>query len=112
VAIVILNPPVDPVDYPHVSNAIYGFLVNSLRLRGVSISPSGLVAALVSFASALDRQTAMGAPFRMERYWLNFIPHDAGPNLRHLPLDRTCWPMLVNFPIDCLNEDSLATAGQ
>jgi hypothetical protein len=61
VAITVLDPTVDPVNYPHVSNAIYGFLVNSLRLRGVSISPSGLGAALVSFASALDHQTAMGA---------------------------------------------------
>jgi hypothetical protein len=52
----------------------------------------------------------MGAPFRMEPYCLSFIPHDAGPNLRHLPLDRTCWLMLVNFPLDCLSEDSLATA--
>jgi hypothetical protein len=110
VAIVVLDPAVDPVDYPHVSNAIYGFLVNSLRLRGVIISPSGLGAALVSFASALDRHTAMGAQFRMEPYWLRYIPHDAGPNLHHLPLDRTCWLMLVNFPIDCINEDSLATA--
>jgi hypothetical protein len=81
VAITVLDPTVDPVNYPHVSNAIYGFLVNSLRLRGVSISPSGLGAALVSFASALDHQTAMGAPFRMEPYWLSFIPHDTGPNL-------------------------------
>jgi hypothetical protein len=110
VAIVVLDPTVDPVDYPHVANAIYGFLVNYLCLRGISISPSGLGAALVSFASALDRQTAMGPPHHVEPYWFSFIPHDSGPNLRHLPLDRTCWLMLINFPIDCLNEDSLATA--
>jgi hypothetical protein len=101
VAIVVLDPVVDPMDYPHVSNTIYGFLENSLLLHGVSISPS--------FASALDRQTTMGLPHHREPYWLSFILHDAGPNLHHLTLDRTCWLMLVNFPIDCLNEDSLAT---
>jgi hypothetical protein len=110
VVIAVLEPAVDLVDYPHVSNAIYGFLVNSLHLRGVTISPSGIGAALVSFASALHRQTAMGALFRMEPYWLRFIPQDIGPNLCHQPLDRSCWLMLMNFPIDCLNEDSLAIA--
>jgi hypothetical protein len=109
-AIAVLEPAVDPVDYPHVSNAIFGFLVNSLRLRGISILPSGLGAALVSFASSLDRQFAMGGPHRMEPYWLSFVPHDAGPNLRHLALDSTCWLMLVNFPIDYLNEQSLVSA--
>jgi hypothetical protein len=104
------SPSLYPVDYPHVSNAIYGFLVNSLHLRGVSILRSGLGAVLVSFASSLDCQFAMGGPQRMEPYWLSFVPHDAGSNLRHLALDRTCWLMLVNFPIDCHNEQSLASA--
>jgi hypothetical protein len=60
--------------------------VNTLLLRNVSISPSGMAAALVSFASTLDRQAAMGAPHHMEPYWLTFVPHDAGPNLHHLQL--------------------------
>jgi hypothetical protein len=111
IAIAVLDPPVDSVDYPHVSNAICGFLVNSLYLHGVCISLPGLGAALISFASSLDRQVAMGGPHRMEPYWLTFIPHDAGSNLRHLlQLDRTCWIMLVNFPIDCLSEHCLASA--
>jgi hypothetical protein len=98
------------VDYPHVSNAIYSFLVNSLRVRVVSLCPSALGAATVTFASCLDRQTAMGGPHRMEPYWLSFVPHDAGSNLRHLPLDRTCWLMLVNFPLECLSAQCIATA--
>jgi hypothetical protein len=36
----------------------------------------------------------------MEPYWLSFMPHDAGANLCHLTLDRSCWQMLVNFPLD------------
>jgi hypothetical protein len=54
IAIAILEPAVDPVDYPHVANAIHSFLVSSLRLCNVSISPYGMGAALVSFASTLD----------------------------------------------------------
>jgi hypothetical protein len=52
----------------------------------------------------------MGAPHRMEPYWLSFIPHDAGANLRYLPMDRTCWIMLVNFPLDCLSEACIAAS--
>jgi hypothetical protein len=108
VSIAVLDLAIHSVDHLHVLNTIHSFLVNSLRLCNISISPSGLGAALVCFASALDRQSVMGAPHRLEPYWL-IIPHDAGPNLRHLVLHRTCWLLLVNFPIDCLNEDSLAT---
>jgi hypothetical protein len=46
----------------------------------------------------------------MEPYWLSFVLHDAGPNLRHLPIDRACWLMLVNFPLDGLNERCIASA--
>jgi hypothetical protein len=74
VAIAVLDPEVAPVDYPHVTKAIYDFLVNTLWLRGVSVAPSGLV--VVSFASAPDCQSAMGFPHRMESYWLSFIPHE------------------------------------
>jgi hypothetical protein len=74
VAIAVLDPEVAPVDYPHVTKAIYDFLVNTLWLRGVSVAPSGLV--VVSFASAPDCQSAMGFPHRMESYWLSFISHE------------------------------------
>jgi hypothetical protein len=74
VAIAVLDPEVAPVDYPHVANAIYGFLVNTLWLCDVSVAPSRLGASVVSFTSALDRQSAMGFPHRMEPYWLISFP--------------------------------------
>jgi hypothetical protein len=61
-------------------------------------------AAYVTFASALDHQIVLGALHRMDPYWLSFVRYDAGPNLRHLPIDRACWLMLVNFPLDGVNE--------
>jgi hypothetical protein len=51
-----------------VAEAILDFLSISLRLRGVTIQRSGMGAILVSFASKLDRQTALGAPHYMEPY--------------------------------------------
>jgi hypothetical protein len=110
IALAILDPKVDPVDYPQVAEVILDFFTNSLRLRGVSIHRSGMGAVYVSFASALDRQTVLGVPHGMEPYWLSFVLHDAGPNLCHLPIDRTCWLMLVNFPLDGLNERCIASA--
>jgi hypothetical protein len=93
-----------------VAEAIHDFLTNSLRLRGVTIQCSSMGAAIISFASALDRETVLGAPHHMEPYWLSFVPHDAGLNLHHLPLDRACWLMLVNFPLDGLNVRNITSA--
>jgi hypothetical protein len=44
----------------------------------------------------------------MERYWLSFIPLQPPPH--PLALDRTCWLMLVNFPLDCASEHCIAAA--
>jgi hypothetical protein len=110
VAIVILDLEVDLVDYPQVAEAILDFLSTSLRLHGVTIQCSGMGVALVSFASSLDRPIALGALHCMEPYWLTFVPHDAGPNLRHLQMDHTCWLMLVNFPLDGINEHCITSA--
>ncbi|TVU04267.1 hypothetical protein EJB05_50163, partial [Eragrostis curvula] len=110
VAIAILDPEVDPIDYPHVSNAIHSFVVNKLRLNVTDVCPSGLGACTITFSSCAAREVAMSKIHRMEPYSLKFIPHDAGRNLRHLPMDRICWLMLVNFPLDCLDETSIATA--
>jgi hypothetical protein len=98
------------MDYPQVAEVILDFLSNSLRLRGVTIQCSGMGATLVSFASSLDRQTALGAPHCMEPYWLTFVPHDAGLNLCHLSMNRACWLMLVNFPLDGINEHCIVSA--
>jgi hypothetical protein len=54
VAIAILEPAVDLIDYPQVANAIHSFLVNSLRLRNIHIGHSALGAATVTFDSCLD----------------------------------------------------------
>jgi hypothetical protein len=110
VTITILELAVDPINCPQVANAIHSFLVNTLCLRNIHIGPSTLGVATVTFDSCLDHQVAMGAPHRMEPYWLSFIPHDAGANLCHLPLDRTCWIMLVNFPLDYLSEARIAAS--
>jgi hypothetical protein len=110
IAIAILEPVVDPIDYPQVANTIHSFLVNTLCLKNIHTGPSALGAATVTFDSCLDRQVAIGAPHRMGPYWLSFIPHDARANLHHLPLDRTYWIMLVNFPIDCLSEACIAAS--
>jgi hypothetical protein len=100
IAIAVLSPEVDPMDFPQAANAIPNFIVNNRCLRVIDICPSDLGAATVTFASCRDRQVAMGAPHCMEPYWLSFMPHDAGANLCHLTLDRSCWQMLVNFPLD------------
>jgi hypothetical protein len=110
VAIAVLAPALDLMDFHLASDAIHSFLVNDLRLHVVEIGPSALGAATITFTSCLDRQIAMTGPHRMDNYWLTFTPHDAGPNLRHLALDRTGWIMLVNFPLDCLSEHCIAAA--
>jgi hypothetical protein len=110
VAIAVLAPEVDPMDFPQAANAIRNFIINNLHSRVIDICPTGLGAAIVTFASCHDRQVAMGAQHRMEPYWLSFEPHDAGANLHRLTLDRTCWLMLVNFPLDCANEHCIAAA--
>jgi hypothetical protein len=68
VAITVLSPEVDPIDFPLVSTAILSFLVNNLHLRVASIGPSTLGTAIVTFASYMDQLDAMGAPFCMEPY--------------------------------------------
>uniref|UniRef100_A0A0A8ZJQ2 DUF7597 domain-containing protein n=1 Tax=Arundo donax TaxID=35708 RepID=A0A0A8ZJQ2_ARUDO len=110
VAIAVLDPAVDPVDYPHISNAIYGFVVNSLCLRVSEMSPSALGATTVTFGSCLEHEIAMSKVHRMGEYRLSFIKHDEGRNLRHLALDLIVWLMLVNFPLDCLDATSLAAS--
>jgi hypothetical protein len=110
VAISVLAPEVDLMDFPQAANAIRNFIVNNLHLRVIDIYPSGLGAATVTIASCRDRQVAMGAPHHMEPYWPSFIPHDAGANLCHLALDRSCWLMLVNFLLDHANEHCIASA--
>jgi hypothetical protein len=110
VTITVLALEVDPLDFPLATNAICNFIVNNLRLRVIDICPCGLGAVTITFASCHDRQVAMGAPHRMEPYWLSFVPHDAGSNLLHLALDRSCWLMLVNFPLDYANEHCIAAA--
>jgi hypothetical protein len=110
VDIALLDPEVDLVDYRQVAEAILDFLSNSLHLCGVTIQRSGMGAVVVTFASSLDRQTTLGASHHMEPYWHTFVPHDVGPNLRHLLMDRACWLMLVNFPLDGINEHCIASA--
>jgi hypothetical protein len=110
VTITVLAPEVDPLDFPLATNAICNFIINNLRLWVIDICPCGLGVVTVTFASCHDRQVAMGVLHRMEPYWLSFVPHDAGSNLLHLALDRSCWLMLVNFPLDYANEHSIAAA--
>jgi hypothetical protein len=46
----------------------------------------------------------------MEPYWLSFVLHDTDSNICHLALDRSCWLMLLNFPLDYTNEHCIAAA--
>jgi hypothetical protein len=110
VAITVVAPEVDPLDFPLAANAIRNFIINNLRLLVIDICPSGLGAATITFASCRDRQVAMGALHHLDPYWLSFVPHDTGSNLCHLTLNCSCWLVLVNFPLDCANDHCIAIA--
>ena len=76
-------------------------MVNNLRASVLEMHRSALGAATIVFGSSAQRTIALHSIHQLpEGYSLRFIPHNEGKNLRHIPTDRICWLMLVNYPLD------------
>jgi hypothetical protein len=73
------------------------------------ISRCGMGTALVRFADAVDRDNVISqSPFFIGDTIMRVIPHNEGRNWRAAIFTHDVWCMLVNYPLECWDIDTIA----
>lgn len=108
-AIVSIEPlPEEQVTFTAIRNTIIGFLEGHEGVRVANIQPSTLGQALVKFEYLYDRDRFVNASshdFNGFRFWI--VKHNEGRNYRGVEFNRECWLMLMGFPLDYWNINSI-----
>jgi hypothetical protein len=82
-----------------------------MHVRVRDIQPSHLGQALVRFENAHDRDSlVINGPHPYGDVQFNFVRHNQAHNWRLIDINRECWLMLLGFPLDYWNHESIQSA--
>jgi hypothetical protein len=112
-AIVSIPPlPVNaPMQFGPIREVVLEFLEEHCRISVWDIQPSHLGQALVCFRHAHDRDVLVNnSPFWYTDVDFHFVCHNEGRNWRNLNFNRDRWLMLLGFPLDYWNHESIQNA--
>ncbi|KAM0851830.1 hypothetical protein ACQ4PT_052167 [Festuca glaucescens] len=106
-AIATLAPEIDAAEYDGASAIIADYLEH----RGLTVCHTtrcGMGTALVQFVSSCDRDTAVESCLHMiGDTVLRFVNQDRGINYRDATFTHDVWLMLVNYPLECWQVDTV-----
>jgi hypothetical protein len=94
-----------------VQEVINKFLEDHRRVLVREIQPSHPGQALVHFANVHDRDNLVNTnPHMYGDVQISFVRHNQGRNWRALTFNHECWLMLLHFPLDYWNHESIQSA--
>jgi hypothetical protein len=106
-AIVILEPPSDPAQFPADAALIRHFL-NDRGFHVRQITRSGMGAALVQFSDGVSRDSAIDrSPFFVGDSIVHVIPQNRGINYRNCTFTHDVWIMMMNFPLEAWHVEKI-----
>jgi hypothetical protein len=110
--IVSIHPlPAHAMHFDAVHEVVLEFLEEHMHVRVRNIQPSHLGQALVRFENAHDRDSlVINGPRPYGDVQFSFIRHNQGRNWRLMNFNRECWLMLLGFPLDYWNHESIQSA--
>jgi hypothetical protein len=111
-AIVSISPlPAQAMQFGAVQDVIFEFLEDHLRLDAREVQPLHLGQGLVHLGNAHDRDLLVeNSPYQYGDVEFLFTRHNQGRNWRVLNFTRECWLMLMDFPLDFWNHESIQNA--
>jgi hypothetical protein len=106
-AIVSLEPEPDLTHFQGMSQLIRAqFEQRGFRIR--QISRCGMGTTLVCFMDAVDRDNAISqSPYFIGETVLRVIPQNEGRNWRSASFTHDFWCMLINYPLECWDVDTI-----
>jgi hypothetical protein len=96
------------MQFAAIQDVIHVFLEDHLRIIVREIQPTHLGQALVRVVNTHDRDLLVqSSPYHVGDVQLSFDPHNQGRNWCLMNFNRECWLMLLGFPLDHWNHDSI-----
>jgi hypothetical protein len=94
-----------------VREILHEFLEDHNHIEVRKTQPSHLGRALVCLVNAHDRDLLVNqSPHDYGDVQIHFLRHNQDRNWRALTFNRDCWLMLLGFPLDHWNHDSIKNA--
>ena len=110
-AIIKLEPKPHPGQFEGTSILITNYLEQQRRWTVREISRCGLGAALVRFMDVVERDNAvMHSPYFIGDTIMRVLEQNRGENHRSVTFTHDCWLMLMNYPIESWNLDTIVTS--
>jgi hypothetical protein len=104
-------PAFAPLNFGTIREVVQEFLEDHRRIPVRDIQPTHLGQALVRLVHAYDRDLLVNnSPYRYTDVDFHFERHNQGSNWRALNFNRECWLMLLGFPLDYWNFESIQNA--
>lgn len=110
VAIITIEPmPAQvQVQFPVIQGVVREFLENHLDVEVKEIQPCHLGQALVRFEFVHDRDRLVGIEhFHHDGLHFRLVRHNQGRNWKALNFNKECWLMLLGFPLDFWDQQSI-----
>jgi hypothetical protein len=107
--IVSINPlPANALHFPVVCKVVEGFLEEHKNVRIRDIQCTHLGQALVRFVHLHDRDAlVIGSPHHYGDVEFSFVKHNQLQNWLAMNFNRECWLMLMGFPLDLWDGESI-----
>jgi hypothetical protein len=94
--------------FPAVHEVVLEFIGDHMHVRVRNIQPLLLGQALVRFENAHDRDSlVINGPHPYGDVQFSFVHHNQARNWRLMNFNRECWLMLLGFPLDYWNHESI-----